>query len=182
MVIEGWQLPPFFNLIKLMKKTLYIIPGMGQTCDLVRYKKLANVAKDKGYKVVPVDPDWYAPISKQIFKPQTNAVIFGFSMGAILACLVAEKYPCKKLILASTSPIDEFDYVDFEKEMRNYMSVEKAKSVTGDIENISIDFKKLRVPFVKLAGDSEGMKADILISKAKHFLTVDYIKAVERLL
>ena len=50
-----------------MKKKLYFIPGMGESCDLSRYKKLIKAIEDKGYEVKDINPDWYMPISNQIF-------------------------------------------------------------------------------------------------------------------
>lgn len=41
-----------------MKKTLYIIPGFGESTHMTPYPKIITIAKSKGYKVVTCDPKW----------------------------------------------------------------------------------------------------------------------------
>ena len=88
-----------------MKKNLYIISGWRDTTGRFPYQKLSEIATKKGYKVVRVNPEWDEPLSDQIFPVTKHDAIFGFSMGAILACMVGKKYPYKKLILASMTPV-----------------------------------------------------------------------------
>jgi hypothetical protein len=88
-----------------VKNNFYIISGWCDTTGRYPYQKLSEIAKQKGYNVVKVNPEWDEPLSEQIFSVTKNDVIFGFSMGAILACMVGKKYPYKKLILASMTPV-----------------------------------------------------------------------------
>lgn len=164
-----------------MKTKIYLIPGMGENCKMVRYKKLAEALTLKGFEVVPINPDWYRPISEQTFPTEKDAIIFGFSMGAVLAYLVAEKYPCKKLILASISPIHTFtikNQVDF---YSKHMKIHLAKAIAKDIKSIKISFKNFRTPFVRLVGELEitpGEKADIVVPKTGHRITKTYTKYI----
>jgi len=78
-----------------MKKIIYIIPGYGENCKLVRYQKLAKTIETLGYTIKFVNPNWYKPISEQIFPIENNAIVLGFSFGAVIAYLVVKKYSCK---------------------------------------------------------------------------------------
>jgi len=161
-----------------MKKTIYIIPGLGENCNLIRYKMLSEALKNKGYEVIPVNPNWYRPLSEQVFSVRKNSIIFGFSFGAIIAYLIAKKYQCKKVIFASISPIHEFSYNSLVKDYCKYMSKDLAIEIATDIKKIKISFKNLKAPFTTLAGQFEKMKADILIPKTRHRITPTYIKYV----
>ena len=88
-----------------MKSNFYIISGWRDNTGRAPYQKIFEIATQKGYKVIKVNPEWDEPLSSQVFSTTKNDVIFGFSMGAILACMVGKKYPYKKLILASMTPV-----------------------------------------------------------------------------
>ena len=91
-----------------MKNFFYIIPGWSESSKYKIYQFLARSAKRKGYDVIFYDINWGNPLSSQIFPVRKNSVIFGFSLGAIFARLIAQKYECEKLILASMTPLYSF--------------------------------------------------------------------------
>jgi len=98
-----------FEYLRLfMNNILYIIPGFDDSTHREPYQKLGKMAAEKGHRVVYKDVDWKKPLSEQVFYVEKNAVIFGFSLGAILAWLVAQKYECRLLILASMTPHASF--------------------------------------------------------------------------
>lgn len=66
-----------------MNKVLYIVPGMGDTCQQQPYRSLSKIAEIKGYKVIPVTIDWKKKFSDQMISIPKNAVVFGFSLGAV---------------------------------------------------------------------------------------------------
>ena len=66
---------------------------------------LARFAEGKGYEVIKINPNWEDPLSHQIFEVGDCDIVFGFSMGAVLACMIGQKYPCHKVILASMTPV-----------------------------------------------------------------------------
>lgn len=87
------------------KNNLYIISGWHDTTGRAPYQKLYKLAVQKGYGVVKINPEWDEPLSQQIFPVTKDDVVFGFSMGAILACMIGKRYSYKKLILASMTPV-----------------------------------------------------------------------------
>lgn len=156
---------------------------MGQSCALLQYKQLAEDFYAKGYEVRTIDPDWYKPLSMQIFKVPKNAVIFGFSMGAVLAYLVAKKYPCKKLILASIAPTHTFHQKEFEQFLSTHMEKELATKITKDIRKIRVSLKTLSTPSVTFMGELEPMTRgelvpDHLIPKTTHRITKKYREVI----
>ncbi len=175
-----------------MKKNIYIIPGLGENCNLLRYRKLSNTLKTKGYSVIQVNPDWYKPLSEQVFSVAKNDTLIGFSFGAILAYLIAEKYPCKKIIFASISPIHTFSFKslerDFRKDVAGKVGKKKAKTLgtelAKDISKIKVSLKKINTPYITLVGEQErGMSpADFIVPRTGHKMTDAYIKCIEKLI
>lgn len=96
-----------------MKKTLYLIPGFGETSSDPAYVRISRVAKEAGYHVVPFDPTWdrsaatrwVADFSRIVERDGAkNASVIGFSFGAYIAVLAAKKYDFNRLYLCSLSP------------------------------------------------------------------------------
>jgi len=161
-------------------KTIYIIPGLGEKCDLVRYKKLAHALTGKGYEIKPVNPNWYRPLSENVFPVKKDDIVIGFSFGAVIAYLIAKKYPCKKVILASISPIHEFSFESLVKDYRTHMKKDLAIEIAKDIKQIKISLKTLKVPYVTLMGEREHDLADFLVPKTEHEINSAYIRCIEK--
>ncbi|MDP2647741.1 MAG: alpha/beta hydrolase [Candidatus Yanofskybacteria bacterium] len=70
---------------------IYIVPGLGN--------KRYNLPKNIKYLRLSIDDVLNLP------KLPKDSVLIGFSIGAVIAYLIALKYPVKKLILCSPSPI-----------------------------------------------------------------------------
>jgi hypothetical protein len=168
-----------------MKKVIYIIPGFGETCKELRYKKLAQALKSKEFAVHQVKINWNKPISTQVFNVERDAIVIGFSFGALIAYLIVKQYPYRKAIFASMSPIDNkkiFGYKVFISYLQTYMSQGNAEAVFNDISKIKIDLKSVKIPYIRLAGEYEKLiKADILIPKTEHWITPQYIKVIKNL-
>jgi hypothetical protein len=156
-----------------VKSSLYIISGWRDTTGRAPYQKLSEIATKKGYKVVKVNPEWDEPLSDQIFPVTKNDIIFGFSMGAILACMVGKKYPYKKLILASMTPV-----LDLSKPTLNMLG----KRIASDCKK----FKYGGVKAIYFYGEKEidesldkikkfGIK---IVPNTCHQLNDDYIECV----
>jgi esterase/lipase len=143
---------------------------------------LIRAIEEKGYEVVTINPDWYKPITEQIFEIEKDSIISGFSMGAVIAYLVAKKTPCKKVIFASISPVHTFKYKEFVDFLSTKMDSKLAIPITKDILNIKIDLKSLKCPYITLAGEKEGDKADILVTRTGHNMSDTYIKCINQLL
>ncbi len=160
-----------------MKKFLYIIPGWEETCRRKPYKQLKIVAEKKGYKVVSIKVDWKKPLSGQLFVVEKEAIVFGFSLGAILGWLVAQKYPCKHLILASMTPHSSFKDPKIKKLL---IEITGATFVFDINANLKKNHRAENQTIIY--GDQEEEKADILVTNTQHELTSNYIKVIEKLL
>jgi alpha/beta superfamily hydrolase len=147
----------------------------------VRYRALAKSLENKGYAITPVNPNWYRPLSEQVFPVEKDDIVFGFSFGAVIAYLIAKKYPCRKVIFASMSPIHEFSFASLVKDYREHMSKELAVEITTDIKKIKILLKDLKVPFVTLAGKREMVPANIIVPYSGHNITPSYIKSIQNI-
>jgi len=156
---------------------------MGETCDEAQYVSLTKDLKKEGYIVVSINPDWKKPLTKQLVKIERDSIIFGFSMGAVLAYLIAKKYPCKKAIMASISPIHTFIYKDFKEFLNERMTPEESGAVTNDILAINVDLENLKTPHVTLMGEKEEMakgekSPDIFVAGATHEIGEAYRLAI----
>jgi len=159
----------------LVNKKIYIIPGWKETCRRKQYQNLAKALKGKKYDVVFKNIDWDKKISEQVFEVEKNSIVFGFSMGALLARLIAQKYGHKLTIFASMTPL------------RHFRGGEQEKMLTDAIgervvEDIKIHLKsRLKSKCVSLYGDKENEKADIIVKNTNHEISKNYIKEVTKL-
>lgn len=165
---------------------IYIIPGLGENCNLKRYISLKMKLEEKGFSVISINPDWYKPLKDQIIPIEKDAILFGFSFGSILAYLISEKHICKKIIFASISPIHLFSYKELYNDYLLHMDENSAKILTKEIKNIKINLNKLKSPWITVAGQDEELlvgekKSDILIPNTKHFMSKKYIDVVTKL-
>lgn len=160
-----------------MKKVLYIMPGWEDTGNEEGYQKLGKIAKNKGYDVVVKNIDWTRPLSHQVFDFPSESILFGFSLGAILAWLVAQEKQCQHLILASMTPHYSFTDAEIKKAL---IELAGDKFVNDIVENL----KKNHMADQKtiLYGDQEDESADILVQDTDHELTDNYINELAKLL
>ena len=160
-----------------MKKVLYIIPGLRESCSSKPYQLLANTAGEKGYEVVCKNVDWGKPLSLQVFAVPRKAVLFGFSLGAILAWLVAQKYPCRHLILGSMTP--HYNFTD--SKMKKALADLTGKKFIGDVtKNLKSTHRAKKQTVMYGDGEKEG--ADVLVPKTGHRLNSNYIKEIMKIL
>ncbi len=160
-----------------MEKVFYLIPGWEDTTDQEMYQKLADAVRAKGYTVTFIDVDWKRPLSEQLFEVPETAIIFGFSLGAILAWLVAQKYPCEKLLLASMTQHTILTVLEAKNALAELTGKEFADDIIAHLKPITKAKKQ-----ITLYGDSEGEPADIIVPSTGHVLSENYIKAIEQLL
>jgi len=160
-----------------MKKTIHIIPGWKESSKYKIYQSLAELSREKGYDAIFYDVDWNKPLSSQIFPVQKNAIVFGFSLGAILAHLIAQQYKCRKLILASMTPFYSFKNKKIKRELIDLWG-------KMFIEDIS---KKLRTKHracnqTVIYGDREDEPGDIIVPRTGHRLNARYNETIAKLL
>ncbi len=169
-----------------MKKKIYIILGYEESPDLSRYQALKLACSQKGYEVCFPTVDWHKPLSPQVFFIEKGATVLGFSLGAVLAYLIAKKNPCKKAIFASMTPIHRYSRTLWLKEVYlKDMSKVLAEACAKDIKSFKVDLHKLKTPHVVLAGELEQKKtmpADFLVPKNNHRMNSKYINAIAQLL
>lgn len=108
---------------------------------------------------------------------QKDAVVFGFSLGAILARFIAQKYACRKLILASMTPLPSFKDKKMKKELADLLG-------RAFVEDIS---KKLRATRrahnqTVIYGSREEEPGDIIVPRTGHRLNTRYVKEIVGLL
>lgn len=160
-----------------MKKILYIIPGWEETCRRKPYQSLANIAKKKGYKIVFNNVSWKRPLSPQVFPIPKNAVVFGFSLGAILARLVAQDFPCRHLILASMTP----DYSWKDRKIRKALADLVGSRFVNDVtKNLSSKHRAKKQTIIY--GNREKEPGNIIVPNTGHELSNRYIKEIARIL
>lgn len=160
-----------------MKKILYIIPGWEDTGLEAGYQKLGARAQEKGYEVVFKKVDWTKPLSSQMFDIPQESTLFGFSLGAILAWMVAQDKPSSHLILASMTPHYSFTDKEILKALVDLAGEEFVGDITKNLKNKHSSNKQ-----TTLYGDREAEPADILVKDTDHELTENYINEVIGLL
>ncbi|MBI2003616.1 MAG: alpha/beta hydrolase [Parcubacteria group bacterium] len=125
---------------------VYIIPGLGE--------KKHNLPKYIKYLRLSIDDVLNLP------KLPKDSVLVGFSIGAIIAYLIALKHPVKKLILCSPSPI----IVKYKKPKGEIYVLSGNKEMTQMKRYAKTLARKLGGTFVKV--------------NSSHKLTKTYIKTI----
>ncbi len=122
-----------------------------------------------------MNPNWKKGLSDQVFGVTKNDVVFGFSLGGILAMLIANQYKYKKIILASATTYlcaDELIAVvpkDTVKDIRDTKNIHLRNTIRiyGELEK---QYFPLYIP--------KGMKIHQLIKNTGHELSPAYLKAI----
>ncbi len=161
----------------IMNKIIYVIPGWEECCGDPQYQRLASMAKERGYDVRLHDVDWTQPLSSQVFSVPPEAIVFGFSLGAILACLVAQQYPCQHLILASMTPRESFTDPKVKKSLIDLAG----QAFVDDIISTLRPTHQAKIQ-TTLYGDQEDTAADILVPNTEHEINAAYIAEIKKLL
>jgi len=158
-----------------VNKKIYIIPGWQETCKRKQYQNLAKALRGKGYDVVFKNIDWNKKISEQAFEVENNSIVFGFSMGALLARLIAQKYRHKLTIFASMTPLRHFRGGVQEKILIDAIGEKVVRDIKKHLKS------RLKSKGVSLYGDKENEKADIIVKNTDHEISESYIKEVVKL-
>ena len=159
-----------------MKPKFYIIPGWEETCKKKQYQNLAKEIQNLGFDIVFKNINWKEKLSRQIFDVEPNSVLFGFSMGALLARLVAQENKCALTIFASMTPFRHFGGGEQEKILREVIGKKILDDIKNNLQN------KIKSPSVLIYGDKENEKGDILIKNTDHRISENYIVEIKKLL
>jgi hypothetical protein len=159
------------------KKYFYIIPGWEENAQLEPYMKLAELAKNKGYEVRGYDIDWKRMLSSQVFDVPKDSVIFGFSLGAILAWLISQEHSIDKLILASMTPHYSFSDPIIKDQLIELVGEGMVSDIVTNLQPATLAIEK-----IVLYGDREDESADVLVADTEHELTSNYISEIGKLI
>ncbi|MDQ1281687.1 MAG: hypothetical protein QG630_38 [Patescibacteria group bacterium] len=159
------------------EKIFYIIPGWKESPERGPYQKLKKIAEEKGYKVILKNINWKRSIKDQLFDIEKKSTVFGFSLGAVIARLVAQKSECEKIILASMTPLKYFTNKKFTPDLVEICG----KDFVYDIKSI-LKKKHLAKQGISLYGELEKEKADIIIPKTDHEINNSYLKAIKNII
>lgn len=156
---------------------MYIIHGFQEKPTYVVYQRLAAEVKKKGYEPALFKVRFDIPLSTQVFPVKKQDVVMGFSLGAILALLIAQKYTCKALLLCSMTPLKSFT---------DTKDVEALSDLLGDafVKDVQKNVKKktLATHTYTFYGSRENESADVVVPHTGHRLNTNYIEAITNLL
>ncbi|MFW0871101.1 MAG: hypothetical protein ACKKL4_01435 [Patescibacteria group bacterium] len=160
-----------------MQRHLYIIPGLGDTPHESSYEGIASKAQNLGYTIHPIEIDWSKPLSLQKFSVEQNATIFGFSLGALLAHLIAQESPVEHIILASMTPFYSFTDPEIKQALVELLGKDFVEDLEQNLQGTN-QAKKITTMY----GDQEEEDADVLVPDTEHELTDNYIESIVKLL
>lgn len=159
------------------KDTVYIFPGLEETTRRKVYQDLRRDLERLGCTVKLKNLDWRKKFSKQIFPIEDEAILIGFSLGAIFAKLLAESVKPKKVLLLSAT---EMKYFKNKKDIKTLAKVWSKPQVLDLVKNLHHKTKlKNEVYFY---GDQEKVAGDIIIKNTGHELTANYLQAIKKFL
>ena len=133
-----------FKIKLIMNKVVYIIPGFRQNTKMKGYIELIKFFKTKKFKVVPIKITWKHKVmsdyikefqTQLIHKKEDDVYLFGFSFGAMIAFISADKIKPKDLLLASLSPYFKEDLKYNPPAWSKYLGKKRMK----DFENFSFN-------------------------------------------
>lgn len=167
--------PALFNTNHKMKK-IYILPGYQETTRRRPYQKLRTLLQEKGYEVVFNNIDWKQNLTEQMFEVEKDSTVFGFSLGAVLARLVVQKYSCAHAIFASMTILSDFKKGENREALIDLLGTDFVDDVR--------DYLKPKHKALKqtiMYGDKEEEDiADVFVKNTEHELTDEYLKEILR--
>jgi pimeloyl-ACP methyl ester carboxylesterase len=147
-----------------MSKTIFLIPGFKTQISDSLYRELTSYLKSKNYIVQAVPITWNnrtVTENAQEFtsffegKKGNNNYVLGFSYGAVIALMTAEKIKPKKLILCSLSPDFKEDSKTMPAWLKKYIGLNRyADTATRSAKKIA---KSLSIETLILYGEKEGI-------------------------
>ncbi len=145
---------------------LYIIPAYEETVKDQGYPQIITAAKKKKYKIVVMNLqiknkslDDLVNKALEIIGGEIDSVIFGFSIGALIAFCISKKIPIRKGLFCSISPILGRDAVRDFKINQKYFGIKTAK----ELKKIDYGITLSREP-IFICGDKESKK---LVNRTK---------------
>jgi len=146
-----------------MLKTIFLVPGFKTQITDPVYQKLLSYLRNKNYTIKPVPITWNnRTVTKNAeefvnyFEKNKGKVnyVLGFSYGAVISLVVAEKIKPKKLILCSLSPDFKEDSKTMPAWLKKYIGVNRYIDTMTRSANILA--RSLSVKTVIFYGEKEG--------------------------
>lgn len=188
--------------MKKIKPKIYILPGWGhQIKDRYYTKLIKNTSSKYQYEPLPFKTrnpkrslgedtsiqNILERLESKIQSPAECDIIFGFSIGALIAYLLATKIKFKKLIVGSISPIIGPDFKIYKKEdlvdfnTKQQMELSKLKYVPLATKNVTVMYgekeDKILKNRSKKLGNRRGYKLKI-VKDGDHLFDEKYMNAV----
>ena len=134
---------------------------------------------------IPVDIDWTSPLSKSVFRADSDDIIIGFSMGAIIAYLIAIQYKCHLFACSMTNP-NAYSREVWMTESKKDMPEENAIRQVDELLGLNLDLERLDQKRLKcFYGEKENLQGiivsksnNIIIPNTGHELSSDYINKI----
>lgn len=146
-----------------MSKTIFLVPGFKTQITDPLYRELLSYLKSKSYTIRPVPITWNnRTVTKNAeefvnyFEKNKGKVnyVLGFSYGAVISLIVAEKIKPKRLILCSLSPDFTEDSKTMPAWLKKYIGVNRYLDIkTRSAINLA---KTLSIETVIFYGEREG--------------------------
>lgn len=160
-------------------KTFFIIPGFRQKATDQQFVWLKRFLTEKGFKVIQVPVTWerktmsdYVLEFEEFYnknKTEKNYIL-GFSYGAVITFITAEKLQPEKVFLCSLSPDFKEDLKNEKQWILNYIGKRRAAdAITRSAIGIA---KKLSVPSIVFYGEKEGTQYPKLKKRCEETVTL----------
>jgi len=148
-----------------MQKTVYIIPGWTEVASQKRYKKSISLFKRLGFNVIEVKIEWKNKVMSDYvnqflaMKPKRGSYIFGFSLGAMIAFISANRVKPKTMILCSLSPYFKEDLARSRQIYGKIFDKYFKKRDTDDLKRHSFSkiANRVKCKVIIFAGDKEDL-------------------------
>ncbi len=191
-----------------MSKTIFLIPGFKTQISDLLYRDLTSYLKSKNYKVHAVPITWNNQtltknaqefISFYEGKKIKDSYVLGFSYGAVIAFMTAEKIKPVKLIMCSLSPDFKEDAKTMPVWLKKYIGVNRyddtktrsasklAKSLSIETtifygEKEGVDYPQLKKRCEETAKLAKNSKL-IMVEGAPHDISFPaYIEAIKKVI
>ena len=160
-------------------KKIFIIPGFKQGTTDKEFAWLKKFLIEKGFNASLVPITWerrtmadYATEFENFYEKNKagNNYVFGFSHGAVIALITANKLKPKKIYLCSLSPDFKEDICNTKQWIVNYIGKNRvADSLRRSGKKIA---KELTVPVVVFYGEKEGRQYPQLKIRCEETVTL----------
>lgn len=149
--------------MKKFKKSFFLIPGFKQKTSSKQFIWLVKFLEENGFRVLGIPIKWNrktisdcATDFEKFYNKQKSEInyVLGFSYGAVVALLTANKLKPKKIYLCSLSPDFKEDISEIKPWIRKLIGVKRFQDIkTRGARELA---NELKIPSVIFYGESEA--------------------------